>query len=156
MRVEAEVVQCLELLFKELMHVGEAEVMEALAEHDLSFTQARLLFTLAKLGEAMPINELATRIGQSVAAAGLNVDSLVRLGLVERNESPADRRVKLVSISAPGYEVVDQQISARRNAVSTFVEQLPADQSRTLLEAIRPIVAGFDPTCHPHMKEFHV
>lgn len=156
MHVETEVAYYLELLFKELMHVGEAELMEALVDHDLSFTQARMLFTLAKIGQPVPINELASHIGQSVAAAGRNVDSLAKVGLVERKESPADRRVRLVSISTKGYEVVDQQITARRNAISTFVEHLPADQSRSLLKAIRPIVAGFSPSCHPHIKEPHV
>jgi DNA-binding MarR family transcriptional regulator len=155
-REQTEVAHCLEVLFKELMHVGGAEVMAALVDHDLSFTQARVLFTLAKVGRPMPINELATHVGQSVAAAGRNVDSLVRVGLVERNESPADRRVKLVSISTKGYEVVDQQISARRNAIRAFVARLPVDQSRSLLTAMRPIVAGFDPACHPQMKEPHV
>ena len=136
------------------MHIGEAEVMEALAHHDLSFTQARVLFTLAN-GQPMAINELAAQLGQSVAAAGRNVDSLVRSGLVERNENPADRRVRLVSISTQGHEVVDQQVSARRQTLRTFAEQLPEEQARGLLEALRPIVAGFDPPHHFQMKEPH-
>jgi DNA-binding MarR family transcriptional regulator len=155
-RVQTEVAQCLELLFKELMHTGGAEVMAALVDHDLSLTQVRVLFTLAGRGEPMAITELATHVGQSVAAAGRNVDALVRVGLLERNESPADRRVKLVSISPEGYEVVHQQVSARRDAIRAFVERLPADQSESLLTAMRPIVAGFGPTCHTQMKEPHV
>jgi DNA-binding MarR family transcriptional regulator len=150
----AEIAWCLERLVERLMHIGEAEVMEALAHHDLSFTQARVLFTLAN-GQPMAINELAAQLGQSVAAAGRNVDSLVRSGLVERNENPADRRVRLVSISAQGHEVVDQQVSARRQTLRTFAEQLPEEQARGLLEALRPIVAGFDPPQHSQMKEPH-
>jgi DNA-binding MarR family transcriptional regulator len=150
----AEIAWCLERLVERLMHIGEAEVMEALAHHDLSFTQARVLFTLAN-GQPMAINELAAQLGQSVAAAGRNVDSLVRSGLVERNENPADRRVRLVSISAQGHEVVDQQVSARRQTLRTFAEQLPEEQARGLLEALRPIVAGFDPPHHFQMKEPH-
>jgi DNA-binding MarR family transcriptional regulator len=156
MRVQTEVAQGLELLFKELMHAGEDEVIASLVAHDLSFSQVRVLFTLAKLREPVAINDLATRVGQSVAAAGRNVDSLVRAGLLERKESPVDRRVKLVSVSTKGYEVVDQQISARRNAIRAFVERLPVDQSESLLTAMRPIVADLDPTCHPEMKERHV
>jgi DNA-binding MarR family transcriptional regulator len=150
----AEIAWCLERLVERLMHIGEAEMMEALAHHDLSFTQARVLFTLAN-GQPMAINELAAQLGQSVAAAGRNVDSLVRNGLVERNENPADRRVRLVSISAKGHEVVDQQVSARRQTLRTFAEQLPEEQARGLLEALRPIVAGFDPPHHFQMKEPH-
>ena len=151
MQIPPDVAGCLELLFERLVHVGEAEMMEALAHQDLSFTQARVLFTLAG-GRPMAINELAARLGQSVAAAGRNVDSLVRSGLVERNESPADRRVRLVSVSAKGQEIVDHHVRARRHVLSAFAEQLPEEQSACLLEALRPIVAGFTPACLSQMK----
>ena len=151
MQIPSEVAGCLELLFERLVQVGEAEMMEALAHQDLSFTQARVLFALAN-GEPMAINELAAQLGQSVAAAGRNVDSLVRSGLVERNESPTDRRVRLVSVSVKGREVVDHHVRARRQVLSSFAEQLPEEQSERLLEALRPIVAGFTPACLSQMK----
>lgn len=151
MPIPIEVAECLELLFERLMHIGEAEMMAALADQDLSFTQARVLFTLAN-GEPMAINELAAKLGQSVAAAGRNVDSLVRSGLVERNESPADRRVRLVSVSVTGREVVDHHVRAHRHVLSAFAEQLPEEQSERLLAALRPIVAGFTPACLSQLK----
>jgi DNA-binding MarR family transcriptional regulator len=150
-QIPSEVAECLERLFERLMHVGEAEMMEALADQDLSFTQARVLFTLAN-GQPMAINELAAQLGQSMAAAGRNVDSLVRSGLVERNENPMDRRVRLVSVSAKGREVVDHHVRAHRHILKAFAEQLPEEQSERLLEALRPIVAGFTPACLSLMK----
>jgi DNA-binding MarR family transcriptional regulator len=150
-QIPTEVAGCLELLFERLVHVGEAEMMEVLAHQDLSFTQARVLFTVAN-GQPMAINELAVQLGQSVGAAGRNVDSLVRSGLVERNENPVDRRVRLVSVSAKGQEVVDHHVRARRHVLRAFAEQLPEEQSARLLDALRPIVAGFTPACHSQMQ----
>lgn len=147
MRDQSELADCLERLVKQLMHLSEADLVEVLADLDLSFTQVRMLFALTRAGGAVPINELAVQVGQSVATAGRNVDALVRLGMVDRTENPADRRVKLVSIAPVGREVVDRHVTARRNAFQAFADRLPQPQSHALLEALLPVVAGFDSVC---------
>ena len=77
-----------------------------------------------------------------MAATGRNIDQLVKLGIVERQENPDDRRVKLVSLSPTGFEVADQQIEQKRRAVRRFVERLSTTEAENLTQALRPILAG--------------
>ena len=125
-----------------LMSLAESEGMDALLEMDLSFSHVRTLFCLAHCAEEIPINAIAERLNLSVAAAGRNVDQLVRLNLVERRESPDDRRVKLVSLTPAGQKVAGQHFESKRASIRTFAEELPADQREDLHSALAAILAG--------------
>ncbi|MBC7631078.1 MAG: MarR family transcriptional regulator [Flavobacterium sp.] len=125
-----------------LMNMAECDGMDALIELDLSFSQARSLFVLAKNGEPMPIHAIAGTLGLSMAAAGRNVDQLVQLELVERRESPDDRRVKLVSLSPGGQKVVAQQFEHKRGSIREFVARLPQAQGDRLHASLSEILAG--------------
>ena len=67
------------------LHCGaQSAGIEALRAADLTFSQMRTLLALAQNPDPVPIHEIATRLELSVAAAGRNVDQLVRTGLVDR------------------------------------------------------------------------
>jgi DNA-binding MarR family transcriptional regulator len=125
-----------------LMNVSEADGLDALIESDLSFSQARTLFLLTKTAEPMPIHSIAEALGLSVAAAGRNVDQLLRLDMVERRESPSDRRVKLVSLTPVGEKLTAQHIEAKRDSVKAFTRALPPEQHDQLHRALTDILAG--------------
>lgn len=132
----------LEDFLMRLMNVSESEGMDALAELDLSFTQARMLFLLAKTDDPMPIHSIAESIGLSLAATGRNVDQLVHLDVVERRESTVDRRVKLVSLTPIGEKLSRQHIDAKRDSIRSFTHDLPTDQRDHLHRALSDILAG--------------
>lgn len=125
-----------------LMNVSESDGLDALIESDLSFSQARTLFLLAKTAEPMPIHSIAEALGLSVAAAGRNVDQLLRLDMVERRESVNDRRVKLVSLTPVGERLTTQHIESKRDSVKTFTNALPPEQREQLHRALTDILAG--------------
>jgi DNA-binding MarR family transcriptional regulator len=100
------------------------------------------MFLLAHTDGPLAINAIASQLGLSVAATGRTIDQLVKLGIVERQENPDDRRVKLVSLSPTGFEVADQQIEQKRQAVRKFVDRLSATEAENLTQALRPILAG--------------
>ena len=116
--------------------------MDALVDLDLSFSQARTMFVLAHVAAPVPISDVARRLGLSQAAAGRNIEQLVRLGVVERHESADDRRVKLVSLSRSGFEIADQHIEHKRQAIRAVTERLPVEDCERLTAALRPILAG--------------
>lgn len=132
----------LEDFFVRLLNLSESEGMDALIELDLSFSQVRTLFCLAHLGEEMPIHAIADRLTLSVAAAGRNVDQLVKLDLVERRESPDDRRVKLISLTPAGQKIAGQHFESKRASIRTFAERLPAHQREDLHKSLTDILAG--------------
>jgi DNA-binding MarR family transcriptional regulator len=125
-----------------LMNVSESDGLDALNESDLSFSQARTLFLLTKTAEPMPIHSIAGALGLSVAAAGRTVDQLLHLDLVERRESPSDRRVKLVSLTPAGERLVAQHVEAKRDSVRAFTDALPPEHRDPLHRALTDILAG--------------
>lgn len=132
----------LEDFFVRMLNLAESDGMDALIELDLSFSQARTLFCLAHNYDEMPIHAIAGRLTLSVAAAGRNVEQLVKLDLVERRESPDDRRVKLISLTPAGQKIAGLHFESKRASIRTFTETLPAGQREQLYEALIPILAG--------------
>jgi DNA-binding MarR family transcriptional regulator len=125
-----------------LMNAGEADGLDALVESDLSFSQARTLFLLTRSTEPMPIHSIAQALGLSVAAAGRNVDQLLRLDMVERRESASDRRVKLVSLTPTGERLTAKHLEAKRTSLRAFTDALPPEHGGQLLRALTDILAG--------------
>jgi len=135
-----------------LMNLSESDGMDALVELDLTFSQARMLFLLAKRGEPMPIHAIATALGLSDAATGRNVDQLLKLDLVERRESPEDRRVKLVSLTAGGEQLSSRHIDVKRESIKAFTADLPPGQRDNLHRALTDILAGDTLRRHTHQE----
>jgi DNA-binding MarR family transcriptional regulator len=141
-RASKELFECLEDFLRRMFSLAEADAMDLLLELDVSLSQARTMFVLAHVADPVPISEIARRLGLSQAAAGRNVDQLVQLGIVVRDESPDDRRVKLVSLSPKGFEIADQHIEHKRRAIRAVTERLPVADCDRLTAALRPILAG--------------
>jgi DNA-binding MarR family transcriptional regulator len=149
-----ELYEALGEFFQRIFSLAESSSMDRMIELDVSFTQARTMFLLAHTEGPLPITEIADQLGLSVAATGRNIDQLVRLGIVERQENPDDRRVKLVSLSPAGFEIADQQIEQKRQAVWRFVDRLSATDAENLTQALRPILAG--ESLRTNAKDHHV
>jgi DNA-binding MarR family transcriptional regulator len=77
-----------------------------------------------------------------VAAAGRNVDQLLRLDMIERRESASDRRVKLVSLTPTGQRITAQHIQAKRDSLKALIHALPPEQRDQLHRALTDILAG--------------
>jgi DNA-binding MarR family transcriptional regulator len=137
-----DLMAALEDFVMRLMNLAESDGMDAMVELDLSFSQARTVFLLAKTGEPMPIHTIAAALGLSVAAAGRNVDQLLRLDVVERRESTSDRRVKLVSLTPAGQKVASQHVDSKWESIRTFTQALPDEQRDNLHRALTDILAG--------------
>jgi len=134
--------EVLEQFFMRCMNMGESQGIDRLIELELSISQAKTLFVLAQAAEPLPINAIAEHIRLSVAAAGRNIDQLVRMGLVERREDETDRRVKLVTITDAGHATTDQHFEAKRSSMRAMISRLSPAEGDRLLEALKPIVAG--------------
>jgi DNA-binding MarR family transcriptional regulator len=132
----------LEEFVMRLMNLAESDGMDAMVELDLSFSQARTMFLLAKTGEPMPIHSIAEALNLSVAATGRNVDQLVHLDVVERRESTTDRRVKLVSLTPVGEKLAAQHVETKRESLRAFTETLAPEQRDHLHRALSDILAG--------------
>jgi DNA-binding MarR family transcriptional regulator len=123
---ELGISETLERFLTGLFSASRSGGADRLVDLDLSLSQARTLFVLGHDDrQQLPIHTIAERLSLSMTAAGRNVDRLVRLGLLTRDESPEDRRVKLVGLSEQGREVIRDQMMCHREAIDRLVERLP-------------------------------
>jgi DNA-binding MarR family transcriptional regulator len=109
---------------------------------DLSFTQFKAL-TVADRGEPT-VKELAEQLGLSLPGCSRAVDHLVRRGLLDRREDLGDRRMKRVSVTPAGHELVRALDDARRSALETFAQGIEPAQRERLLAALTPILEDLE------------
>ncbi|MEU1981474.1 MarR family transcriptional regulator [Nocardia sp. NPDC019395] len=119
---------------------GRWEGVDRLAELDLTLAQARVLFSVVRHSEPQPIHTIAGELGLSMTAAGRNVDRLVRLDLLTRQESPTDRRVKLVGPTEHGHRLAWDQIEIHRATIDQVVDRLPDTLRADLCEVLTAVL----------------
>jgi MarR family 2-MHQ and catechol resistance regulon transcriptional repressor len=76
-----------------------------LEETGIDDTDFRILEVLLNKGP-LPVNTIGPKVNLSPGSISTAVDRLVERGLVNRVESPEDRRVHLVSLTAKGKELI--------------------------------------------------
>jgi DNA-binding MarR family transcriptional regulator len=124
-----------------LFHALQAASGPAWPAVELTLTQLKALFTLAGEGRRT-VGELARDLGIGHAGASLVVDRLVRLGLAERSEDPADRRRTVVRLSARGEDLVARLRQGRREQIRRWLERLSERDLTVLAEGLRALVAA--------------
>jgi DNA-binding MarR family transcriptional regulator len=120
-------------------------------ELDLTMAQLKALVAVADAG-CLPVGQLGARLGIGKPHATLLVDALVRRGLVERREDPADRRRTLVRLSARGRQLIDDLILGRLSQLAAWLGQLDDDDLAALARGLRALVAvasAIPPTPRP-------
>ncbi|GAA2055508.1 MarR family winged helix-turn-helix transcriptional regulator [Williamsia deligens] len=125
-----------------LLCTAEVDAIDGLMSTDISFSHFRTLMVLAGRARALSLNELSEVLGLSLAATGRNVDKLVGLGLVDRREDPADRRVKRVSLTDEGQHKVSEHLDSKEDEFRNFLDRLPAALRNDLHSALSSIVTG--------------
>jgi DNA-binding MarR family transcriptional regulator len=111
------------------------EVSEALG--GMSFGRAKALRRIAR--HPMTMGELAAMLGIDAPYATLVVDELERLGLVERQPHPTDRRAKLVATTARGAAMAAraEEILARLPAGLAGLSRPDMETLARILESAR-------------------
>lgn len=102
----------------------------------LSMTQMNVLMRIYHRGPC-EMSEIASLLMTSPAAASQLVERMIQQELVYREESPKDRRVRLVHLTENAQQQVQQSITARGAWVETLMDSLPADQRQPVADALR-------------------
>ncbi len=101
------------------------------AEVDLDHALFPLLVCLATCGP-LSVAGLSDQIGRDHTTISRQLSKLESLGLVVRESSGADRRVRTVSLTAAGDAIAQAVTAARRRLLSTAL----SDWSRSDLETL--------------------
>jgi DNA-binding MarR family transcriptional regulator len=107
-----------------------------LAPHDVSFTTAATLGRLAR-GGPQRLTRLAADEGVAQPSMTQLIQRLERQGLVRRVSDPADGRVRLISITEAGRELIQQRRAARAARLSDLIATLSAEDQLALDEMAR-------------------
>ena len=129
-------------LWSLLVELGVAHVrthfQRVIAELNLSPPQAYALRQLAP-ERPLPMRDLADSLACDASNVTGIIDRLERRGLVARQVSPADRRVKTLVVTAEGVAVRDQLLT-QLHQVPAAITELSSDERGLLADLLRRIL----------------
>jgi DNA-binding MarR family transcriptional regulator len=102
------------------------------AELDLTFSQAQILFHVARR-PACPMGDVARTFAITLPAVTQLVDRLEQKGFVARGADPADRRVSTLALTAAGESLVAELQRLQREALEAVLGRMsPPDRDRVI------------------------
>lgn len=122
------------LLFQ-LFRSQKREMNAVYADLQLNPAQVHLLSTLEE-NQAMPMSELAESLAFDASYVTGLVDKLEQRGLTRREPSPADRRVKLITLTPEGA-AARERIIARFSQPPPFIAGLSPEDQAALRDIFR-------------------
>lgn len=100
----------------------------SLRDDNLSLAQVAALHLLG-IKQELRIGEVADALGMQLPGASKVVADLVDRGLCARREDPADRRAKVVSVTAKGRKLIDGLATRRSKEASVAMADTSGEVS---------------------------
>ena len=85
---------------------------------------------------------LASTIGQDTSTIGGVVDRLEARGLLQRNASPDDRRVRLLTLTGAGHELLALAIPGMLRAQERMLQPLPKRERAEFMRMLQALVSA--------------
>jgi len=117
------------------------DFIQSSKDSGLSVTQLSTLFRLHHKGFC-GVSEVGDHLGITHAAASQMVERLVQLRLLERAEDPRDRRVKHLTLTVKGQELVQESIQARRRWMEELTNALTPQEHGLIIDALTILTAA--------------
>lgn len=105
-------------------------------EDRATLPQLRVLVLLSSRGP-MNLNALAEAMGVHPSNATRACDRLVAAGLLQRRESPVDRRNLILELTDEGTDLIAALARSRRASVRAVLAKLPEPRRRAVVAALR-------------------
>lgn len=117
------------------MHRSVHDFKRFMDDSGISMSHIHILMRLFH-GGACGISDIGDQLGVTNAAASQTVDRLVTMGLLARTEDPSDRRVKQVTLTEQGRNLIQQGIEARRKWIEGLTDALTPEQQNMIISAL--------------------
>ncbi|GGQ39040.1 MarR family winged helix-turn-helix transcriptional regulator [Couchioplanes azureus] len=124
---------------QQLQHLFAYDRSDPLFTSQLTMSQLKILFLLHRSG-ATSGRELAGLLGVSLATLSGMVDRLVAQNLATRAEDPHDRRVRRISLSPAGHELISRIITAGAERQRKLLTRLTGEELHTVRDAMAALV----------------
>ena len=124
-----------------------------LEETGIDETDFRVLEVLLNKGP-LPVNTIGPKVNLTPGSISTAVDRLVERGLVSRIESPVDRRVRVVSLTTKGKDLIAPSFRKHAAEIRTFFANTSPKELRALEATLKKIgkraeslASEANPTC---------
>lgn len=121
----------------------ESHAMASIASLGMSLTDFAVLEVLLHKGP-LPVNTIGKKVLLTSGSITTAVDRLEEKGLVERLDSPSDRRVRIVSLTKEGARQIKVAFAEHQKHLETAVSPLTKDEQRQLVELLKKLGRGAD------------
>jgi len=124
---------------RRLQQIAVAIFLEETQSHGITPVQYAALYAALR-SPGLDQRTLAATIGFDTSTIAGVVDRLERRGLIERQASPSDRRVRLLQVTAAGAATLEQVIPAMLKAQQRILAPLPAAKRSQFLAMLKTLV----------------
>ncbi|HEX2184301.1 MAG TPA: MarR family transcriptional regulator [Chloroflexota bacterium] len=128
------------LLLSQASHALTTELTAELAELGIT-PRAHCVLSHALQGE-LTQGQLAERCALDKTTMVVTIDELERAGLAERRPSSADRRVRIIAVTASGRRIVAQAQAIVSRIYDDVLATLPVAERGPFLDALVRLVEG--------------
>lgn len=126
------------LIWKKAFHAASKYLYAGLAETGLADTDFRILEALLNKGP-LPVNTIGPKVNLTPGSISVAVDRLFDKGLVSRVENPNDRRVRVVSLTRKGKELIAPVFRKHAAEIGELFAGTSPKELRTLEKILRKI-----------------
>jgi DNA-binding MarR family transcriptional regulator len=134
-----ELMAQLERIQQEFERRALSSMAEPLISTPLTMQQLKVLTMIAIDPEKATGHELAELLKVSVATMSGIIDRLAEHGVVRRTEDPADRRVRRLTVTAEGSEMIRGLLSTTGTNPTPVLAGMAVDDLRALVQGLRAI-----------------
>ena len=124
---------------RRLQQIAVGIFLDETAALNLTPVQFALLFTASR-HEGLDQRTLAARVGLDTSTIGAVIDRLEARALIERQVSPHDRRVRLLSVTPAGTALLEDAVPAMLRAQQRMLAPLAAADRRKFMAMVECIV----------------
>lgn len=121
----------------------ETHALASIATLGMSLTDFAVLEVLLHKGP-LPVNAIGKKVLLTSGSITTAVDKLEQKGLVERMDSPTDRRVRIVSLTKEGTKQIKIAFSEHQKHLELAVSPLTQDEKSQLVTLLRKLGKGAD------------
>jgi DNA-binding MarR family transcriptional regulator len=122
----------------------ETSFAEVMARYDLAWGDYLVLAALRRAGAPYAMNPTSLYASVILSSGGMTkrLDRLEKAGFVERRPDPADRRGRLVALTARGRDVVNRAVVDHIANQERLLGALSATERRTLSGLLRKLLVS--------------
>ncbi len=132
-----------------LVGISAASVAEV--DDLVTIPQLRVMTMIATLG-AINLGAVAAGLQVSPSNASRICDRLLKIGMVDRRDDPADRRQITLTLTSDGEALLDRVNRHRRTAIRRILRQMTSHRREQLTAALNDlaVAAGEPEEVHDH------